>query len=95
MAGLRLLWSDPALRVIAVLMMLFGAVVCTFGPYVSVLAVEVFGLGDRGFAALLVTSTALSVAASVWVGIRADQTAGRRSIALVSCGLLAGGAGLM
>ena len=92
MAGLRLLWSDPALRVIAVLMMLFGAVVCTFGPYVSVLAVEVFGLGDRGFAALLVTSTALSVAASVWVGIRADQTAGRRSIALVSCGLLAGGA---
>lgn len=95
MGGLRLLWRDPALRVIAALMLLFGAVVCTFGPYVSVLAVEVFGLGDRGFAALLVTSTILSVAASVWVGIRADQTASRRPLALAACGMLVGGAGLM
>ena len=87
--------SDPALRALAGLMVLLGAVLCSFGPVTSVLAVQVFELGDSGFAALLVVSTLMSVAGSVYVGIRADQTAGRRRIALLSCGLMVVGTGMM
>lgn len=88
-------WQDRDLRALAALIVLFGAVVCSFGPYVSLLAVRQFGLGDRGYAALLVVSTVLSVSASIFVGIRADQTAGRRRIALISCVLMLVGVGLM
>jgi len=87
--------TDPALRALAGLMVLLGAVLCSFGPVTSVLAVEVFGLGDGGFAALLVASSLISVSASVYVGIRADQTAGRRGMAMVSCGLMLAGTLMM
>ena len=46
--GLALIRRDPDLRLIAGLMTLQGAFVCTLGPYLSVLAVRQFGLGDRG-----------------------------------------------
>ena len=88
-------WQDRDLRALAALIVLFGAVVCSFGPYISLLAVRQFDLGDRGYAALLVISTLLSVSASIYVGIRADQTAGRRRIALISCVLMLIGVGLM
>ncbi len=87
--------QDPTLRAIAALMMLYGAIVCSFGPYASVLAVKTFGLGDRGFAVILAVSSVLSVAASVWVGIRTDQKANRRVIALASTALLVAGLALM
>lgn len=89
------LFKDPALRTIAALMVLLGAVLCSFAPYVSVLAVREFNLGNQGFAALMVASTVISVGASVVVGIRADQTASRRAIAIWSCALLMAGAGVM
>lgn len=87
--------TDPTLRMVALLTVLFGAVACTIGPYVSLLAVREFGLGDRGYAALLVVSTAISVTASVYVGIRADQTANRRGMALRACFLSLAGAAMM
>ena len=34
-------------------MALQGAIVCSFGPYFSTLAVATYGFGDRGFAVLL------------------------------------------
>lgn len=86
---------DPVLRTTALLMVLFGGIICSFGPYVSVLAVGQFGLGDRGFAALMVVSTLLSVGASVYAGIRADQTASRRRIAIQSMALLLAACALM
>ena len=46
--GLFLILRDPDLRLIAGLMTLQGAFVCTLGPDLSVLAVRQFGLGDRG-----------------------------------------------
>lgn len=88
-------WKDPSLRAIAALTFLLGAMVCSFGPYVSTLAVHTFRLGNGGYAAILVISTALSVAASVYVGIRADQTANRRRMALQACLLMLAGIGLM
>lgn len=65
-------------------MALQGAVVCSFGPYFSTLAVNSFGFGDRGYAILLVLSSLVSVLASVIGGIRADQTANRRKVTLVA-----------
>lgn len=88
-------WTDRSLRAIAALMFLLGAMACSFGPYISTLAVHSFNLGNGGYAALLVTSTALSVAASVYVGIRADQTANRRRMALQACVLMLAGITLM
>ena len=84
MPPFALIWRDPALRMVAVLMVLQGALMCTFGPFVSVLAVRAFGLGDAGYAAVMVTSTVVSVTAALYSGIRADQTANRREIALFS-----------
>lgn len=86
---------DRDLRLTAALMVLQGAFACSLGPYVSILAVRQFGLGDRGFAWVLLLSTVVSVTSAVMAGIRADQTANRRAIALWSCGLMVAGCGLM
>lgn len=82
MLSIRLCLTDPALRAAGLVMILQGAIVCSFGPYFSTLAVHAFGFGDRGFAVLLAMSSAVSVTASVAGGIRADQTANRRQVTL-------------
>ncbi|MBC7476519.1 MAG: hypothetical protein H7317_00305 [Pseudorhodobacter sp.] len=86
---------DRDLRLTAGLMVLQGAFACSLGPYISILAVRQFGLGDRGFAVVLLLSTVVSVTAALVAGIRADQTANRRSIALWSCWLMVAGCGVM
>ncbi len=95
MSSIRLVLKDPALRIAGVVMALQGAIVCSFGPYFSTLAVNTFGFGDAGFAVLLALSTVLSVSFSVIAGIRADQTANRRQIALVAVASLFAGMLLM
>ena len=95
MPALSLIRTDPALRIIAVLMVLLGALACSFGPYAALLAVKIFGLGDGGYALLLAISTLLSVAAALYVGIRADQTLNRRRLSLVACALSVLGIALM
>lgn len=95
MASLALLWRDPVLRMVAGLMLLQGALACSFGPFVPVMAVHDFGLGDRGYAVLMLVSTLVSVAAALAAGIRADQTADRRGVALGACGLIIAGAAVM
>ena len=94
-APLSLIWCDSDLRLVAGLMLLQGAFACTLGPYLSVLAVRQFGLGDRGYAMVMVAMTLMSVTAALVAGIRADQTANRRAIALWACGLMVAGAGVM
>ncbi len=89
------LWTDPALRLAAGMMLMWGAITCVMGPYVSVLAVREFGLGDAGYAVLMVVSTALSVAVSVGAGIRADQRNDRRGITRWAVGALLLALGLM
>lgn len=95
MEPLTLIWRDKTLRMVAVLMVLQGALLCSFGPFVSVLAVRTFGLGDAGYAFVMVISTVVSVAAALYSGIRADQTANRRAIALTSCGVVVAGVAAM
>jgi MFS transporter, SET family, sugar efflux transporter len=94
-APIRAIALDPVLRLAAVLMVLQGALVCSFGPYIAVLAVRQFGLGDGGYAVLIVVSTLTSVMAAIGTGIRADQTADRRRIALWSGAMIVLGAVLM
>jgi hypothetical protein len=95
MSAIRLCLIDPALRAAGLIMVLQGAIVCSFGPYFSTLAVNAYGFGDRGFAVLLALSTVVSVSASVAGGIRADQTANRRQVTLAAVASLAAGMGLM
>ena len=95
MLSLRLCLTDPALRVAGLVMIMQGAIVCSFGPYFSTLAVNAYGFGDRGFAVLLALATLVSVSASVAGGIRADQTAQRRQVTLSAVGSLVLGMGLM
>jgi hypothetical protein len=95
MTAIRLCLTDPALRAAALVIVLQGAIVCSFAPYFSTLAVNTYGFGDRGFAILLALSTLVSVTASVAGGIRADQTARRREVTLASVGCLGTGLGLM
>ena len=95
LAPFRPILRDPALALAAVLLVLFGAHAATLAPYVSSLAVTVFGLGDGAYSTLLVVASVLSVSASVGFGILADQRANRRAIALASAGLLTAGTGLV
>lgn len=81
-APFRPIVKDPALRLAALLLVLFGAHAATMGPYVSALAIKVFGLSDGAFALVLMVASVLSVSASVGLGILADQRANRRAIAL-------------
>jgi hypothetical protein len=94
-ASARLILSDPGLRASALLVVLLGALSCSPGPYVATLAVDAFGLGDRGYSLLIAVSTAVSVSSAVWVGIRSDQTGRRRGLALCGAGLMVACAGLM
>ena len=93
--AMALILHDRDLRLASVLMMLQGAFACTLGPYLSVLAVRDFGLCDSGYAVLMLVASVLSVAAALAAGIRADQTANRRSIALWACGLMVAGSAVM
>ena len=95
MLSIRLCLTDPALRAAGLIMVLQGAIVCSFGPYFSTLAVNSFGFGDRGYAVLLAISSVVAVSASVAGGIRADQTANRRQVTLSAVAALALGLFLM
>lgn len=95
MSAIRLCLTDPALRAAGLILALQGAVACSFGPYFSTLAVHAFGFGDRGYAVLLALAAIVSVSASVFGGIRADQTANRRLITLSAVAALILGMVLM
>lgn len=87
MSGYALIWRDPVLRLATGLMVMNGTLWASFGPFTALLAVETFALGDAGYAAVLAISTIVGVLAAVWIGIRTDQKAGRRNLALLTCGL--------
>jgi MFS transporter, SET family, sugar efflux transporter len=87
--------TDAVLRTAALVMFLHGAALSAIGAYLSTLGIAVFGLGEAGYAAVLVCATLLTVATSVLLGIRADQTARRRGIMLWSVGLTVAGYALM
>lgn len=84
-----LMRHDPALRLTAMLLFLVGAFSGTLAPYSSILGVGIFGLGDRGYAVVIVVASLIGVAAAVAAGLIADQRANRRRIALTCATLTA------
>jgi SET family sugar efflux transporter-like MFS transporter len=84
-AALALIWRDPMLRLVAGLLVLFGATNASVFPYQSDVSINRVGLSDGQFALVLLLASALAVAASVAAGIVADQRANRRQVALLTC----------
>lgn len=95
MTSLSLLWRDPAIRLIALGMLLLGVLNASVYPYQSLVATQVVGLSDTAFAAVLIVASGVAVSASVLFGILGDQKAGRRNLALWSTGAALAGVGLM
>lgn len=81
------------LRLAALLLLLYGAFLASVSPYVSTIAVNTFGLGNAGLALVLVVASLVSVASSVGFGIRADQKASRRRLALLATSAMLLGTG--
>lgn len=94
-APFRPILRSPTLLLAAVLLVLFGAHAATIAPYVSALAVTVFGLTDRAFSALLLAASLVAVSGSVGFGIWADRHMRRRMVALGAIGFLTAGTALM
>ncbi|RWR13710.1 MFS transporter [Paenirhodobacter populi] len=86
---------DPPLLLAAGLLVLFGAHVASLAPYVSALAVTVFGLGDGAYSVVLMVASVVAVASSIGFGIIADQRANRRGVALATAVFLTIGTGLV
>ena len=83
-ASLTLVAHDPTLRLIAGLMVLFGAINASLFPYQSYVAINRIGLSDGAFAGILVMASVLAVSASVSAGVITDQRANRRQVALAT-----------
>jgi len=81
--------ADPALQLAAVLMMLYGAFNASVMHYVPTLAVNAFGLGDAGYALVLVAASIVAIASAVGMGILADQRASRWLMAILAASAFA------
>lgn len=91
----RIIWSDPTLRMLFLLTLMFGAFTCSIGPYQSLVGVQHYGLSDTGYAALLMAALFISIAVSVGIGIATDQRPSRRRMALLAVvSLVLGGIGV-
>jgi len=86
---------DPTLRLIAWALLLLGALNASVYPYQSLVGIERIGLSEPAFALILALASAVSVTASVLLGILSDQKANRRRIALFTAASGASGVGLM
>lgn len=95
MATLRLIATDPTLRLIALMLMAIGVINASLYPYQSLIAVERVGLPEGLYALVLLLASAAAVIASLGAGIVTDQRANRRAIALTTAGTVVIGPGLM
>ena len=87
-ATFRTIWSDPTLRMLFLLTLLFGTFICCIGPFQSLVGVRHYGLSDTVYAALLMAALLISIAVSVGIGIVTDQRPSRRRMALLAAGSL-------
>lgn len=92
---LRLILASPTLRLIAISMILVGAINASMFPYQSLIAIKRIGITDTHYALILIFASVLSVTTTVAAGIITDQRANRRQIALISAATSALGPALM
>lgn len=86
---------DPTLRLIALAMLMLGALNASVYPYQSLVGIGTIGLSEPQFALVLILASVVAVTASVLLGIFGDQRAGRRRIALATAASGAVGIALM
>jgi MFS transporter, SET family, sugar efflux transporter len=84
MHSIALVWQDRTLRMLGLVIIVFGAMTASFAPYVSLLGISIFGLSDGAFALLLTGSMLVAVASSVIVGIVTDQYPARKAMAVLA-----------
>lgn len=87
--------QDPVLRMCAIGALLFGSFVSSIGIYQSLIAINVIGLSQPAYAAILVAAMIAGVATAVGVGIVTDQRPSRRRMAIVAVLGSLGGATLV
>ncbi len=84
LSPLRTILADPGLRLTAILLFLFGCVICSVVPYQSVVGIEHFGLTHSSYALLLAGAAVVGVAAALTTGILSDHHVERRHVAAAS-----------
>jgi predicted MFS family arabinose efflux permease len=87
--------ANPTLRLIAVAMLLFGALNASVYPYQSLIGIEKIGLSKPAFSLVLVLASAVAVTSSVLFGILGDMRGHRRLIALAAATCGASGLAMM
>jgi hypothetical protein len=90
-----LLWQDPSLRMVSIAALIFGMVPGSIGPYQSLIAILVFGMGHNAYALLLMVALLVSVSAAIGIGIVTDQRPSRRRMAIFATMSIILGAGLV
>lgn len=89
LAPLLAIWRNANLRIATSALLLLGIGISSINPYQSLVAVQIFGLSDSFYALVLMSASAISVVASIVIGIFTDQKANRRKVALLTSGLMA------
>jgi MFS family permease len=90
-----LILRDPSLRMVAGGLLLFAAFASSLGVHQSLLAVEVFGLSDTGYALVLLLAMSVAVTGSIVMGIATDRGPRRRQMALLAAVATLAGAALV
>ncbi len=92
---LRLIAGDPHLRLACLLLVVIGAAVSSVIPFQSLIAVDILGMSDTAYAAVLVGEALLGVASAVWGGLLSDSWLDRRHLAIGATALAVCGTALM
>jgi predicted MFS family arabinose efflux permease len=87
--------ANPTLRLIAVALLLLGALNASVYPYQSLIGIERIGLSKPAFSLVLVLASAVAVTSSVLFGILGDMRGNRRLIALSAAACGASGLAMM
>ena len=82
MTPIRLVLRHPTLRLIAVALLVLGALNASVYPYQSLIAIERIGMSKPAFSLMLAMASVIAVTSSVALGILGDQFGHRRVIAI-------------
>ena len=82
MTPIRHVLRHPTLRLIAVALLVLGALNASVYPYQSVIAIERIGMSKPAFSLMLAMASLIAVTSSVVLGVLGDQFGHRRVIAI-------------
>ncbi|MBI1417483.1 MAG: hypothetical protein GC146_09705 [Limimaricola sp.] len=91
-AQFALIVRDPVLRMLCLAVLLTGTYGSSIGIYQSLIGITVFHLSDTAYSVVLAGILAMSVSASVGIGIVTDQRPSRRRMAMLATAMMICGA---